>query len=407
MSAAIKAGHWVGGASPYGYTIWHDPNVKRGSQKLVIKEDEAQVVRRIFDMFVNGDEDCPSGAGYKHICNVLNHEGILTQHGKNFSIGTISGIIQNPVYCGYIRWGMHRKWSEMRRKGTTTPMIYKGIHEPIISEELFKKAEAIRIAKGGKAQRTYKDTRNILTGILKCPRCGASMVLSRTGAKGKKIEYYACGNWHNKGSSVCTSHLVLLDETNSVVLDKIAEICTDELIIRGVLKRLNKNKCNKIEGSERDQADLEKMIEKVQRDIISLQRRFESDTCDIDVQEYKRRIKELRANEETYNTRLSELKISIGKYQSEKTYTIEELRDIFTRVRDILDKADVVALRTLMHLMIEKITIDSETRKPDSMTIKFNKVLTDYLCINNEEEAHKASSFSVVMHKELVFEVDL
>lgn len=60
-----------------------------------------------------------------------------------------------------------------------------------------------------------------------------------------------------------------------------------------------------------------------------------------------------------------------------------------------------------MHLMIEEITIDSETRKPDRMTIKFNKVLTDYLCINNEEEAYNASSFSIVKHKELVFKVDL
>lgn len=77
------------------------------------------------------------------------------------------------------------------------------------------------------------------------------------------------------------------------------------------------------------------------------------------------------------------------------------------RIRDVLGKADVIELRTLMHLMIEEITIDSETRKPDRMTIKFNKVLTDYLCINNEEEAHKASSFSVVKHKELVFKVDL
>lgn len=51
--------------------------------------------------------------------------------------------------------------------------------------------------------------------------------------------------------------------------------------------------------------------------------------------------------------------------------------------------------------------IDPDTRTPDSMTIKFNKVLTDYLCINNEEESPKASSFSIVKYKKFVFDVDL
>jgi len=410
MAAAAKQGKYLAGTPPFGYdleTISITSKSKR-DRKLIINEEEAAVVRRIFDMFVNGDEEFPSGAGYKHICNTLNHEGILTKQGKAFSIGTISGIIQNPIYYGVVRWGGHRKWSEKRRKGTVEPILARGTHEPIISEELFKKAEAIRIAKGGRCQRKYTETKNILTGILKCPKCGAGMVLSRAGTTGKKISYYGCGNWHNKGTAVCNSNLVSLDEVNEIVLNKVSEICSDELIVRGVLKRLNNTKNNKIEGSEKDQEDLQKMIEKTQRDIISLQLRFESDSCDIDAQEYKRRIKELRATEEAYNTSLSELKETLSKYQAEKTYTIEELREVFSRIREVLDKADVVELRTLMHLMIESISINPDSKLPDGMIIKFNTTLTNYLCINNEEEANKtASSFSVVKHKELRFKVDL
>lgn len=60
-----------------------------------------------------------------------------------------------------------------------------------------------------------------------------------------------------------------------------------------------------------------KLLEKTQRDIASLQRRFESDSCDTDPADYKKKIKELRANEETYKGRLAEVKVSIGKYQAE------------------------------------------------------------------------------------------
>ena len=400
MAAAARQGKYLAGTPPFGYDCIHDNSTKRGSQKLVINEKEAQIVKLIFHMFVK------ENAGYKAIANHLNHQGYVTKTGKAFSIGTISGIVKNPIYTGYVRWGAHRKWNEKRRKGATEPIIAKGEHEPIISEEMFKRAEAIRLARGGKCQRKY-DCMNILTGILKCPECGAGMVLSRAGSSGKKITYYGCGAWHNKGTAVCHSNLVLLDSVNAVVLDKIAELCSDELIIRGVLKKLNKARNNRIDGTSMDKQTVQNQLDKTRRDIKNLQHRFEADDSDIDVQEYKRRIKELRANEEIYKKRLTQLQVEIGQYQSEKTYTLEELRVVFANIRPILEKAEVEELRSLMHLMIESITIDPETRNPANITIKFNPILTNYLGIDLEEEAHKASSFSFVNKKELIFTISL
>ena len=90
-----------------------------------------------------------------------------------------------------------------------------------------------------------------------------------------------------------------------------------------------------------------------------------------------------------------------------KTYTLEELRVVFANIRPILEKAEVEELRSLMHLMIESITIDPETRNPANITIKFNPILTKYLGIDLEEEAHKATSFSFVNKKELIFTISL
>lgn len=87
-----------------------------------------------------------------------------------------------------------------------------GIHEAIIEEELWNKVQAILSQKSGKPSRLY-DGEYFLTGILHCPQCGAGMVISRTtntlkdGTK-KRITYYACGNWKNKGTAVCHSNMI-------------------------------------------------------------------------------------------------------------------------------------------------------------------------------------------------------
>ena len=66
--------------------------------------------------------------------------------------------------------------------------------------------------KSGKLSRIY-DGEFPLTGILRCPECGAGMVISRVfnkkadGSK-QKLSYYACGQWKNKGTAVCYSNMI-------------------------------------------------------------------------------------------------------------------------------------------------------------------------------------------------------
>lgn len=71
---------------------------------------------------------------------------------------------------------------------------------------------------------------------------------------------------------------------------------------------------------------------------------------------------------------------------------------MFAQISPILERASVEELRTLMHLMIDKITVDSESKSVDKITIKFNDVLNEYLCISTGEEVQKTSS-SFVYHK--------
>ncbi|MEM5621503.1 recombinase family protein [Bacillus thuringiensis] len=123
MTQRAKEGKWNGG-SMLGYAS--------KDKELIIVEDEANLVRYIFDLYI-------SGKGYKAIANKLNHEGYKTKRNKEFSINSVRTIITNPCYAGFIRFNQVENWNEKRRKGTNkTPVIVKGEHKPIISEDIWE-----------------------------------------------------------------------------------------------------------------------------------------------------------------------------------------------------------------------------------------------------------------------------
>src|SRR5690606_11459903 len=109
---------------------------------------------------------------------------------------------------GKIRYKQLENWSEKRRKGKNPNyLLVDGTHEPIITHELW---ESVHQKLG---QRSYKPSRShqpyILSGLLKCPVCGHGMVPARSkGAGGKSYRYYVCGQFHNKGKTVCRSNMM-------------------------------------------------------------------------------------------------------------------------------------------------------------------------------------------------------
>ena len=100
-------------------------------KKLVIVESEAIIIKKIFSLFCEG-----KGLGY--IANFLNQAGYRTVRDNTFSYCSIREILDNPIYKGYNRYGRYENWSEKRRKGKSkNPILVKGLHEPIVSEELW------------------------------------------------------------------------------------------------------------------------------------------------------------------------------------------------------------------------------------------------------------------------------
>ncbi|MDN6698849.1 MAG: recombinase family protein, partial [Staphylococcus equorum] len=223
------------GNLPLGYE-----KIPDNKHELMINQHEANIVKYIFESYAKGH-------GYRKIANALNHKGYVTKKGKPFSIGSVTYILSNPFYVGKIQFAKYKDWNEKRRKGLNdNPVIANGKHSPIISQELWDKVQARKKQVSKKPQVHGKGT-NILTGLISCPKCSASMSASTTtntlkdGTK-KRIRYYSCSNFRNKGSKVCSANSVRADVIEKYVMDQILEIVKSDKVINQVVERVNKGK---------------------------------------------------------------------------------------------------------------------------------------------------------------------
>ncbi|WP_195959365.1 recombinase family protein [Clostridium saudiense] len=376
MCAKAKSGEWCGGRV-LGYDlvpIDSQEGAKRKKNRLTINEKEAEAVRFIFNEYVNGK-------GYKAITNQLNKLGYKTKKGNDFSVGSIREILTNPVYIGKVRYNVRQNWSEKRRRNiNANPIITDGIHEPIIDEGLWDKVQAIMESKKGKPSRIY-DGEYPLTGILRCPKCGAGMVISRTtnkladGTK-KRIAYYCCGAWKNKGTSVCNSNTIRVDKANEYVFTKISELLSNEKMVETIVNNINKERHKKINPAKKELERIDKELERIDRKKTKLFEAYEEEI--ISKEEFKERKDELNKRAKSLQEEKEPLLVTLSDDVSEEIPYgfIKSILENFSKV--LTESATREQQKKLLHMIISEITIN-ETREIDSIKLKINDSLVDYI----------------------------
>ena len=170
---SVASGNYLGSHPPYGYEkVWITEG-KRKVPTLSIKEDEANVVRMIYDMYVNKNI-LPTT-----IARTLDSLHISPARAKHWSQASIKEILSNEHYLGKIRWNVRKAVSFVedseiikKRHRVKEYLLFDGKHEAIISEELFKAAQE-KQGKNHRAKPTTK-VRNPFASILYC-HCGRAM----------------------------------------------------------------------------------------------------------------------------------------------------------------------------------------------------------------------------------------
>ena len=376
MIAKAKSGNWCGGRV-LGYDLVPNNSPeeeKKGKNKLKINEKEAEIVRFIFNEY-------SKGKGYKAITNQINKLGYKTKKGNDFSVGSIRDILTNPVYIGEIRYNVRQNWSEKRRRNINpNPIRVKGKHEAIIDRELWDKVQLILESKKGKPSRIY-DGEYPLTGILRCPKCGAGMVISRTtntladGTK-KRIAYYCCGNWKNKGTSVCNSNTIRVDKANEYVFKKIEELVSNEAVIKAVVKNINKERKDKVKPAKRLLGDIDKELEKLDKRKRKIFEAYEDDI--LTKAEFQIRKDELNEKIRILEEEKKPLLNTISEDVSEEI-PYEFIKDILKNFSKVLNSnVSREQQKKLLHMIISEITMN-ESREIESIKLNINDKLVEYL----------------------------
>lgn len=177
--AAIKEGNYIISSPPYGY---RKTNPAPKVHSLEIIPEEADVVRMIYDMYLN------QHFGKRKIASVLNNMGIKPSRSDWWEGISVRKILCNPVYMGYNQW--HSK-----ANGDT---LYKGNHEPIITKEVFEAAQEKRISRKIASTTSEYTLKNHYSGLLFCGMCGKSMQRRIEHGSSGIIEHVVCRNTNCK-----------------------------------------------------------------------------------------------------------------------------------------------------------------------------------------------------------------
>lgn len=278
-------------APAFGYDM-HD-------KRYYINEEQAPIVREIFDRFINGEK-------INQITLWLQSIGVKTNRGNPPDRRFTEYILHNPIYSGKLRWSTDGKKASARDYYSESYIITKGLHEPIITQEAFDKANELlqeNRKKYRKWQRRDQPVEFMLKGLLKCGNCGATLVHSQAGNS------VQCHNYTSRRG--CTiSHSISLRKADEIVLNALKSACErfefkidiatipTTKVSKNIVSLLNKekNKLEKIKDAYQSGIDtLEEYKEnktKILEKISALQQELEAEKPQekFDVKKYAKKV---------------------------------------------------------------------------------------------------------------------
>ena len=224
-----RKGQFIGGKPMYGYKM--HPTEKN---KIVIDEEVAPIVRRIFAMALDG-------MSCRKIATTLNEEGVPTPATyANLPVGNpgpytglwsserISDMLQNETYIGNMVQGRMVKISYKSKKCLRQPrenwVVVENTHEPLIDKETFQKVRLLVESRRHTRSRTYDF---LLKGIIFCHECGYPLAtLNRKNAAGEERLFFVCRTYQRfTKAGVCTCHSIKEQTVNEAVLTKVRQVC--------------------------------------------------------------------------------------------------------------------------------------------------------------------------------------
>ncbi|GIF98333.1 recombinase family protein [Catellatospora citrea] len=334
MERKAAKGLWNGGSVPYGYA--KNP----ATQNYVAVEDEAAIVRRIFDLYTK------DRLGTRAIASVLNDRGLRTKRGNPWSQRSVETVINNRQYLG-----------EKSFRGITVT----DAHEAIITEAQFKYAQSILTRRSEEhGQRAANASNYTLTGKIPCPQCGSKYIGTVAHGRHNRYRYYMCWSRNRYGAKKgCDIHRLNADELEQAIGQALLDFYTTghNIIDQAVGEFVAAH--NQETGSRRD--ELTAVNRQLRDNSIAVDRyltAFEKGTLDDEDPEIQNRLTNLRR--QAKQLRADKARLEFDLDQPPVGPSPAELTMIRNHITEIIRDGDHKAKKALFEALIEAVEIQSD-----------------------------------------------
>lgn len=373
-----REGRWNGGFAPYGYRLVDGV--------LQINEDEAPAIRTIFEQYVNTD----TGAnGLSKYLEIHGFQKLARQNGTSplFSATLIRTILKNPVYCGKIAFGrrklekIHGTRNEYHQVPQENYLLVDGLHEGIVSEELWNAAQVKLLAQSKRYEpvnRSKTEQAHLLSALVKCPVCGAGMYSNKCtkrkkdGTPYKSFSYYSCKHRKMQRGQKCDFNKQIQEEVlDNAVVEVIIKLVSNPKFAAMMQEKIN----SKVDTTaiERETAAAEKQLRqyysiksKIMEEIDTLDpddRHYIIRKSDLDERLYKMYDKIEEAENSLMDARAKKQAIEADKITGDNIYKVLICFEKLYNVMNPLER------KKLMEHLISEIQIYPE-RQPNGQWLK-------------------------------------
>ena len=381
LKAKAERGERLGSRAPYGYRKAPD------TKKLIVDEEAAAIVRRIFAM-------CASGSGPSQIARILKKEQILTPtmyaytrfgmnhtcldtaHPYNWSDSAIANLLENEIYLGNTVNMKHSSRSYKDKRRVEHPreecMVFENTHPALITREVWDMVQRVR---KNKRRLTKMEEQNKYSGLVFCADCGSNMVLHRAHTMSASYNHFTCRTY-KKDWEACTGHYIRECVLDEVVLEDLRRVTA--------MARERPEEFAAYIGS-RQSAEIQREIRRQEKELAAMRKR-KAELDAIFKKLYEDSVLSRITTEQfqMLSSSYTEEQNQIAAGIPQKEADIQRLRETVSGTDGFLDKAkrymDITELTPeLLRLFIEKIVVHEKEVKwskhaPQTVEIYYNGI---------------------------------
>jgi site-specific DNA recombinase len=286
-------------------------------------------------------------------------------------------IINNPTYVGKIRW---------RDK------VFDGVHEPLVDEFTFAKAQAILAERGEHARRRGNASDFLLSGLLRCGKCGKAYIGMSANGNGGRYHYYACTGRQKYGPEACTGERLPRDKVDEVVLGQLVSIYRDRDIVGEAITDASAE-------TEKRRPEFEQRLASIAAEVVraeqALERYYEAfEQGKLSPERCEDRLTRLQARLDDLHAQEAELALAAPD-EAAHAPTPAHVAEVADLLETVLDEGDPQKAKALLRLLIDELRVNSRAE----IIPTYNLVTPEVCAMSEKVEAAGIEPASVAAPK--------